>query len=577
MSRRHCYQFLLAICLAAVGLASLEAVPLTLHYQGHIVAGGTAFDGTGKLKFALVNGSTATLWSNDGTSVNGAEPTAFVSLTLRRGVFNVNLGDTGLVNMTALAPEVFASDQLYLRVWFSTNGTSFERLNPDRPINSVAFAMRAGTVDSIPEGMLEERHLPTNFLARITNLTTVVTALSNNVTTISNKLEAPNQTFSPLVSADPQDAELLGKGYQVFYTVPAPAWVNGTAANAPSARYGHAAVWTGLELLVWGGNFSSSTYSSSGAKYDPALDQWQNLSPVNAPVARGGHTAVWTGSEMIVWGGFGQAGQLNTGARYQTGTLAWLPMTLTDAPPAREGHIAAWTGTRMVIWGGQDSSGLFNTGFLYHPGSDLWTSFSVTGTPAARYGATAVWAGDRLLVWGGEGETGPLNSGAQLRFDGSDVPQTWQAMTLTDAPSARSGHSAVWTGSRLVIWGGQQNGTFLGDGAIYNPLDNTWTAMAATGAPAARTGHGAVWADKEMVVLGGENGAGALATSAAYDPILNKWRTLSSAGSPQARTGPAVAWSGSEVVVFGGKANGQAVGALQKLSLQLAWYFYRKP
>src|SRR5207245_6667592 len=32
----------------------------------------------------------------------------------------------------------------------------------------------------------------------------------------------------------------------------------------------------------------------------------------NAPSARGGHTAIWTGSEMIVWGG----SDLNTGGRY---------------------------------------------------------------------------------------------------------------------------------------------------------------------------------------------------------------------------------------------------------------------
>src|SRR5438132_3206892 len=33
------------------------------------------------------------------------------------------------------------------------------------------------------------------------------------------------------------------------------------------------------------------------------IDAWSATSTVNAPSAREWHTAVWTGSEMIVWGG----------------------------------------------------------------------------------------------------------------------------------------------------------------------------------------------------------------------------------------------------------------------------------
>ena len=60
-----------------------------------------------------------------------------------------------------------------------------------------------------------------------------------------------------LVSADPQDPALLGAGLQRFMSVPAPAWVGGTAVNAPLARSEHTAIWTGREWLVWGGNVGS--------------------------------------------------------------------------------------------------------------------------------------------------------------------------------------------------------------------------------------------------------------------------------------------------------------------------------
>ncbi len=35
-----------------------------------------------------------------------------------------------------------------------------------------------------------------------------------------------------------------------------------------------------------------------------------------APDARFGHTAVWTGSEMIIWGGYDGSNDFNTGYKY---------------------------------------------------------------------------------------------------------------------------------------------------------------------------------------------------------------------------------------------------------------------
>src|SRR6185437_6648757 len=38
---------------------------------------------------------------------------------------------------------------------------------------------------------------------------------------------------------------------------------------------------------------------------------WTATSTVNAPSERDSHTAVWTGSEMIIWGGSGLSGDFN--------------------------------------------------------------------------------------------------------------------------------------------------------------------------------------------------------------------------------------------------------------------------
>ena len=49
------------------------------------------------------------------------------------------------------------------------------------------------------------------------------------------------------------------------------------------------------------------------------------------------HTAVWTGNEMIVWGGEDEnQSPLNTGGRYNPVTNTWSATTTTNAPFERE-------------------------------------------------------------------------------------------------------------------------------------------------------------------------------------------------------------------------------------------------
>ena len=126
-------------------------------------------------------------------------------------------------------------------------------------------------------------------------------------------------------------------------------WTATNTSNAPSARSGHAAVWTGSEMIVWGGNAGS--YFNTGAKYNPSTNNWIPISTTNAPAARSGPTAVWTGSEMIVWGGDdGQS--VNTGGRYNPATDTWTATSTINAPLGRIFHTAVWTGKEMLVWGG---------------------------------------------------------------------------------------------------------------------------------------------------------------------------------------------------------------------------------
>lgn len=126
-------------------------VPTMVNYQGHVTVSGQTYDGTGFFKFAIVDApGTTTYWSNDGTSSGGGAPTNGTPLTVTRGLFNVLLGDTSLVNMTqSLDASAFSGADRYLRVWFATDNVNFQQLSPDRRIAAVPYALQASDADTV--------------------------------------------------------------------------------------------------------------------------------------------------------------------------------------------------------------------------------------------------------------------------------------------------------------------------------------------------------------------------------------------------------------------------------------------
>ncbi len=161
-------------------------------------------------------------------------------------------------------------------------------------------------------------------------------------------------------------------------------WTATSTINAPTGRYVHTVVWTGSEMVVWGGY--NGSFLNTGGRYNPSTDSWIATSTTNAPVGRQDCTAVWSGSEMIVWGGF-VGSESNTGGRYNPSTDSWTATStiFPDVPSARFLHTAVWTGSEMIVWGGRDNQFFLNTGGRYDPSTDSWTATSTTNPPSARY------------------------------------------------------------------------------------------------------------------------------------------------------------------------------------------------
>ena len=76
-------------------------------------------------------------------------------------------------------------------------------------------------------------------------------------------------------------------------------------SGPPDGREGHTAVWTGSEMIIWGGEIYPIAIYGTGARYNPSTHTWTRTNTTCAPTPRTLHATVLTGSEMVVWGGLG--------------------------------------------------------------------------------------------------------------------------------------------------------------------------------------------------------------------------------------------------------------------------------
>ncbi len=297
-------------------------------------------------------------------------------------------------------------------------------------------------------------------------------------------------------------------------------------------------VWTGSEIVCWGADNTGAT----GAVYDVAANEWRTMSTNNAPAPRTGFTAVWSGSEMIVWGG---QVYTNTGGRYNPTTDTWSPTTLTGAPVGREAHGAVWAGDKMMIWGGRIQSGstytYTNTGALYDPTTDSWTPTSLVNAPQGREFPALVWTGSKVIVWGGCRRSdwatcSPLNTGALY----DPVQDTWTPMSTQGVPAP----SEMPGGRPVVVWTGSEMAVMLNSFMyFYNPSTDQWRHVGQTYPPEGGS-ETIVVADSLLLTMGVYGGWNW------YDLRTDKWiaRLKGSAIVPSFFYPPFIWWTGSKII-----------------------------
>src|SRR5688572_7268942 len=331
-------------------------------------------------------------------------------------------------------------------------------------------------------------------------------------------------------------------------------------------RVGHTAVWTGREMVVWGGTGDlEADPVTDGAAFDPAAGTWRKLPA--APISpRFDPQAFWTGSEVVVFGGASvHEGPLADGAAWNPASNAWRPIAV---PPTgiRDAAVVAWAGDRLVVWGGatvspagasDDADPQFhNDGAAWVAADDTWVAVPAAPIPA-RSSAESVWTGSRLIVAGGygAGEGEERRDGAA--FD--PVSGVWSPIADRPAPGSCGGETpcaGVWTGSVAL---------FPGAGLAYDPAGNRWSAVAPFPAAEGRvtTGYAMVWTGGRLLIWGSPPESSEAGTTPggmdgfSYDPAGNGWQKFA-AGPLSRRDYPTAVWTGREMLVWGG-TTGDAV------------------
>jgi len=326
----------------------------------------------------------------------------------------------------------------------------------------------------------------------------------------------------------------------------------------------HSAIWTYSEMIVWGGGSEGQFYQSGGI-YDPVTNRWRPTTEVGAPGARWGHAAVWTGNEMIVWGGrssFAPAKHCRDGAIYDPRTDRWRPMTLDGAPTGRSQMAAVWSGNRLLVWGGwADGGACLATGAAYDPQTDQWSELPAENAPEARVEPACVWTGKEMIVWGGllEGEQQSTATGGRYN------PETrkWTPLPTDGAPSPARGHSAIWTGREMLVWGGANlEGSSpinvgTNAGGIYSPEQDRWRPLPGTSMVEGRLYHVAAWTDEELIVWGGgDQRKGCLSSGGFFNPQTGGMRPIPQNGSPSGRSMSTAVWTGQGLLIYGGSTGG---------------------
>ncbi|HNS50556.1 MAG TPA: hypothetical protein PKO09_05170 [Anaerolineae bacterium] len=448
--------------LAAGAYAGLRAapdseavVPSMVSYQGVVSVDSSPFEGVGSFKFAIVDSEGAiTFWSNDGTSSGGAEPATGADLVVSQGQFDVLLGDTSIPHMTEpLIPAVFAGAERYLRLWFSSDGVTYEHLTPDRRIAAVPWALQAQEADTLDGLDASELLLPGGAM---------------------------------VLGATAEDPGLIGAGFSYTgATVQPVEWFSRRSMPTGRERFAMA----GLSGVVYAmGGWWEQAPVLSVAAYDPATDTWSSRASMPGAQHYSSAAAVADG-KIYAMGGCCPTWDV---VAYDPATDTWA--TRTHMPGPIQNLAAAEAGGIIYTVGGLAFDVVLEYVFAYDPVADSWSQAPSMST--ARHSLAAAAVGGLIYAIGGLDE-----GGASLDLVEAYDPSAGTWASRAPMPARLYNHAAAVLDGKIYVLGGIDQGMPASSVLIYDPATDAWTSR--PNMPTRRTQPAAAVAGDVIYVVAG--------------------------------------------------------------------------
>ena len=316
-------------------------------------------------------------------------------------------------------------------------------------------------------------------------------------------------------------------------------------------RIGANAVWTGDEVIVWGGVARGGSIEAvgDGAIYDPADDSWREMTPAPSGVlGGGGHAAAWTGEVALFWAGNSPDGPAG-GAVYDPATDTWERLPNGPLGP-REGYVSVWTGTELLIIAGTAGDGFASpVAAAVDPVDGSWRLLDgLNGFPGL-IASGAVGDGQSVFVAGSlylcpeRGSVCTDQRAILLAYD--PASDQVDEIDLTVATLSSSFVPVGWDGNEVVL--ATSEGASLGV-RFFNPATERWRsgAEAPCGFDPAGYGQTAWLGDRYVTPCGKDR-------LQIYDAGSDSWEVVVAGTSPfNSWEGSGIVWTGTDLIVWSG-------------------------
>jgi len=285
---------------------------------------------------------------------------------------------------------------------------------------------------------------------RVPRLVLVGVATAGLVALVATVLVVRGGGEDPRVVATPEATE-----------APSPGVVSGngieTLDSGPLSPRGDAAVvWTGREVVVWGGDLEASNMGvpgpdqafADGAAYDPATRRWRTIAPSLLPATSDPPAGVWADGEVVFFRG-------REAAAWDPERDQWRSLPAPERPVTG----AVWTGRELITL--PDFAAL-------DPSTREWRSLPVP--PVQLSSEVARWAGQELLVVG-QSEPAAVPAGDARGMSYDPAADRWRELPPSGVDAQAI--DADWNGRELVVVNYDMTA------AAYDPAANRWRSLPA--------------------------------------------------------------------------------------------------